>query len=267
MHRVAVAADDVAEHLLAGGDRVVVAHAQGGAVQRVHGFQSEMSLPLRGLLGRMLFEGDVVHHKISTLSGGEATRLVFARLMLKQENMLLLDEPTNHLDMEAIETLAAALQDYTGTLLLVSHNRYFVSEIATRILEIRPDGLQDFKGTYAEYLERQNVDHLDRGQLPRQSAGVSDSKAQQQVDYEARKQQQRRLRSLEKRIPELEEHCQRLEHRINETEEQLAAAYSSGAPVEDLLARQQRLQTELDQAFADWESTEAEYQLLKLQAE
>ena len=222
---------------------------------------------LRGLLGRMLFEGNVVHHKISTLSGGEATRLVFARLMLKQENLLLLDEPTNHLDMEAIETLAEALQDYAGTLLFVSHNRYFVSRIATRIIEIKPDGLQDFKGTYTEYLEKQNTDHLDRSQLPRQSAGVSETKQQQQVDYEARKNQQRRLRSLEKRIPELEALCQKLEHRIAANEHQLADAYSSGSPVDALLTTQQKLQAELDQAFADWESTEAEYQLLQLQAE
>ncbi|MEZ0368101.1 MAG: ABC-F family ATP-binding cassette domain-containing protein, partial [Candidatus Sericytochromatia bacterium] len=218
---------------------------------------------VRGLLGRMLFEGNSVHHKISTLSGGEATRLVFAMLMLKQDNLLILDEPTNHLDMEAIDMLAQALQAYTGTLIFVSHNRYFVSLLATRILELQPEGLQDFKGSYGEYLERANVDHLDRSQLPRQTAlTLNQAKQQQQVGYEARKNQQRRLRSLERRIPEIEERCQQLEHAIATNEAALAEAYSSGAAVEALLAKQQALQQELDQRFAEWEATEEEYQTL-----
>ncbi len=219
---------------------------------------------VRGLLGRMLFEGNVVRHKISTLSGGEATRLVFSRLMLEGGNVLVLDEPTNHLDMEAIDTLAEALQAYPGTLIFVSHNRYFVSEIATRILEITPEGLQDFKGTYAEYLEKQNVDHLSRSQLPRQSQTVSNEKQQQQVDYEARKTQQRRLRNLEKKIPELETRCQQLEDSIASNDIALAEAYANADAnqQEKLLTRQKQLQQELEQRFEEWESTESEYQQL-----
>lgn len=218
---------------------------------------------VRNLLGRMLFEGDEVHHKLSTLSGGEATRLVFARLIMAQGNILVLDEPTNHLDLESIEMLAQALKAYPGTLVCVSHNRYFVSQIANRILELKADGLQDFRGSYQEFLEQQNTDHLDRNQAGPKSAPVNE-KVTQQADYEARKNQQRRLRSLERRIPELETLCQHLEDGLAQNEQALAEAYLGEDPQlqTSLLQQQQSLQKRLEQAFGDWEEAEAEYQEL-----
>jgi len=116
---------------------------------------------VRSRLGRVLFSGDEVEKKIAQLSGGEAARLVFASLSLTEPNVLLLDEPTNHLDLEAIEALVVGLKDFDGTLIFVSHDRWFVSQLATRILELRPDGITDFAGTYEEYLERCGDDHLD----------------------------------------------------------------------------------------------------------
>lgn len=116
---------------------------------------------VRGLLGLMLFTGDDGDKKLSALSGGEAARLVFGRLMLEQPNVLVLDEPTNHLDLESIEALVAALRSYEGTLILVSHDRWFVSQLATRVVEIRPDGLRDYHGTYDEYVHVCGDDHLD----------------------------------------------------------------------------------------------------------
>jgi ABC-type multidrug transport system ATPase subunit len=120
---------------------------------------------VRGLLGRLLFSGDDVNKRVGSLSGGEATRLVFSRLMVQKPNVLALDEPTNHLDLEAIEALVSALSSYEGTLIFVSHDRWFVSELATRVIEILPDGLHDFAGSYQEYLERQGDDHLDVDQV------------------------------------------------------------------------------------------------------
>jgi len=112
-------------------------------------------------LGRMLFSGDDALKRVGALSGGEAARVVFCRLMMEQPNVLVLDEPTNHLDIESIDTLTAALAAYDGTVLFVSHDRAFVSAVATRILELTPDGPREFPGTYEEYLARSGDDHLD----------------------------------------------------------------------------------------------------------
>ena len=116
---------------------------------------------VRGHLGLMLFSGDDGQKRLAALSGGEAARLVFSRLALEQPNVLVLDEPTNHLDLESIEALVAALQGYEGTLILVSHDRWFVGQLATRVVEIRRDGIRDFLGTYQEYVHACGDDHLD----------------------------------------------------------------------------------------------------------
>ena len=116
---------------------------------------------VRGQLGRVLFSGDDVGKPIGALSGGEAARLIFARIIVERPNLLVLDEPTNHLDLEAIEALAEGLRAYDGTLVFVSHDRWFVSELATRIIELTPTGPRDFPGTFAEYLARSGDDHLD----------------------------------------------------------------------------------------------------------
>ena len=116
---------------------------------------------VRGQMGRMLFSGDEGEKRLSALSGGEAARLVFCRLAIAQPNVLVLDEPTNHLDLESIEALVAALKDYPGTLLIVSHDRWFISQLATRIVEIKPGEILDFHGTYEEYVHFCGDDHLD----------------------------------------------------------------------------------------------------------
>jgi len=116
---------------------------------------------VRGHLGMMLFSGDDGEKRLAALSGGEAARLVFSRLALEQPNVLVLDEPTNHLDLESIEALVAALQEYEGTLILVSHDRWFVGQLATRVVEISPAGIRDYLGTYEEYVHACGDDHLD----------------------------------------------------------------------------------------------------------
>ncbi len=118
---------------------------------------------VRGKLAEMLFIRDDVFKKVGNLSGGEAARLVFAHLGVMEPNILVLDEPTNHLDIEGIEGLAAGLKDYDGSIIFVSHDRWFVSEVATRIVEITPDGVVDFHGSYEEYLQKAGADHLDGG--------------------------------------------------------------------------------------------------------
>ena len=110
---------------------------------------------IRGLLGRMLFSGDMALKSTSVLSGGEKSRLIIAKMIMAEDNVLALDEPTNHLDLESIESLNYALSIYEGTVIFVSHDREFVSSLATRIIEVTPDGVTDYHGTYDEYLEKE----------------------------------------------------------------------------------------------------------------
>ena len=116
---------------------------------------------VRGQMARMLFSGDEGEKRLSALSGGEAARLVFCRLAIAQPNVLVLDEPTNHLDLESIEALVEGLKNYPGTLFIVSHDRWFISQLATRIVEIKPGEILDFHGTYEEYVHFCGDDHLD----------------------------------------------------------------------------------------------------------
>jgi ATPase subunit of ABC transporter with duplicated ATPase domains len=107
---------------------------------------------MRGTLGRLLFSQNDINKSVKVISGGEQGRMLFGKLMLQKPNILVMDEPTNHLDMESIETLNLALENYKGTLLFVSHDREFVSTVATRIIDMTPDGIVDFKGDYESYL-------------------------------------------------------------------------------------------------------------------
>jgi ATPase subunit of ABC transporter with duplicated ATPase domains len=113
---------------------------------------------VRSILGRLLFGGDEVKKSVRVLSGGEKGRMMYGKLMLGRHNVLLLDEPTNHMDMESIESLNIALDKYAGTLIFVSHDREFVSSLATRILEIKEDRVIDFQGNYEDYLKSQGLD-------------------------------------------------------------------------------------------------------------
>ena len=120
---------------------------------------------VRGHLGLVLFSGDDVKKRLRDLSGGEATRLVFCRLAMDQPNVLVLDEPTNHLDLESIHALVEGLQTFGGTIVLVSHDRWLVSRLATRIVEIRAGDIRDFQGPYEEYVRYCGDDHLDADQV------------------------------------------------------------------------------------------------------
>ena len=117
---------------------------------------------VRGKLAEVLFTRDDVFKKLENLSGGEASRLVFSHLNIIEPNVLVLDEPTNHLDLEGIEALVEGLKNYDGTILFVSHDRWFVSQLATRVLELRHEGFDDYRGTYEQYLDHHGADHLNR---------------------------------------------------------------------------------------------------------
>ncbi|OQW75191.1 MAG: ABC-F family ATPase [Proteobacteria bacterium ST_bin11] len=119
--------------------------------------ESDDDQTIRGTLGRLLFSNDEINKSVKVISGGEQGRMLFGKLILQKNNVMVLDEPTNHLDMESIESLNAALENYPGTLIFVSHDREFVSSLATRIIELTPNGIVDFSGNYEDYLNSQDI--------------------------------------------------------------------------------------------------------------
>ena len=113
---------------------------------------------IRATLGRLLFSGDDTKKSVKVISGGEQGRMLFGKLILQKPNVMLMDEPTNHMDMESIESLNTALEKYQGTLIFVSHDREFVGSLASRIIEITPEGVRDYHGSYDEYLHSQGIE-------------------------------------------------------------------------------------------------------------
>ncbi len=223
---------------------------------------------LRDLLGRVLFSGDVVHQKVNTLSGGEMARLVLAKIILQKPNVLLLDEPTNHLDMEAIEELARALEAFEGTLLLVSHNRYFVSRLAQRILEIGSDGINDFRGTYDEFLIREgHNDHLDR------KANLQTRRTQDQnsvvayASYATQKKAKNEKEQLKKRIAQIEKTCAHLEEQIAKIHTLMERddfySQHDAAQQQHFIAKCAELQKELESLLIQWENSSLTLQALE----
>ncbi len=220
---------------------------------------------VRGALGLMLFSGDEGEKRLSALSGGEAARLVFSRLSLEHPNVLVLDEPTNHLDLESIEALVAGLQAYDGTLIVVSHDRWFVRQLATRVVEITPEGIRDFRGTYEEYILASGDDHLDADQVVlrakreerRARPGASEGNGRRRSEPAKAALPQRERKQLEKRETELTGEIERAEHRIAEIDRTFAqAGYFEGAPAEEvrsLREERERLQAALERLFAEWE--------------
>ncbi len=211
----------------------------------------------RQVLGAMLFSGDTVYQAIGTLSGGETARLQLAKMMILQPNILLFDEPTNHLDMEAIEALLEALEDYPGTVLFVSHNRYFVSKLATRVLELTAQGLRDYRGDYKSYIAQVESDPLQVAVSKRESS-TADGAAQEK--YEARRQQKRAKSQLERQRQKAEERCFKLEEQLAQVHERLAVDgfYQTASLKEqqEVLQQKERFEQELNEAMQAWEEIE-----------
>ncbi|MDI1427963.1 ribosomal protection-like ABC-F family protein [Polyangium sorediatum] len=230
---------------------------------------TEPESAVRGRLGRMLFSGDDVNKKVELLSGGEAARLMFCRILVEEPNVLLLDEPTNHLDVEAIEALAEALVAYEGTLILVSHDRWFVSKIATRILEVLPSGRNDFQGTFEEYLARCGDDHLDaEAVVQKDKAAKTAAKAQEpaaQVTgsaWEEQKKKRNRLKELPGRRDKVVAAIEAAEAQKRELESRYCEPGFFERTSKEDVAALDRLQKELDakveSLMGEWEAIEKE---------
>ena len=209
---------------------------------------------VRGALGLFLFTGDDVLMPVSTLSGGEKGRVALTKLMLRKDNLLLLDEPTNHLDMDSREVLEDALADFPGTILAISHDRYFINRFANRVCVLEEGGVKEYLGNYDDYFEKINRAMEPDGALP-------------QMTRTAQEKEKRRSREEERRVKERRQALERAEAAVARAEEEAAeleAALADPATYQDaeraarLAKEYQQKKDEIDRLYQAWEALEAE---------
>ena len=165
-------------------------------------FPTRLEKDIRTLLGNFLFTGDDVFKTINQLSGGEKVRLTLCKLMLQKNNFLLLDEPTNHLDIDSKEMLELSLEDYEGTVFFISHDRYFIDKIATRILEVTPHGVVSYLGNYSDYMEKkQQLAELEAAKLAEESNATTTNNV---TDYQKQKEQRRLEQQRKRQLEDIE---------------------------------------------------------------
>jgi len=212
------------------------------------------------LLGRVLLSGDEALKQVSSLSGGESARLLFARIMLEKRNVLILDEPTNHMDLEGVAALGDALKAFDGTVLVVSHYRHFVSKVATHILELSPRGVRDFSGSYQEYLEKFGDDYLSRDQpLSSKHRKTKATPSTQELRYDERKKLQSEISKLKKQSTRFETMIVDTEKKIAEIEEKFGVEnffqQASSEEIQNLQTEKQKLCSQLSTYLSQWEAS------------
>lgn len=207
-------------------------------------FPAMTETSIRCALAAFLFKGDEVYKKLEECSGGERARVALLKLMLGKFNFLLLDEPTNHLDAFSREELENTLLDYDGTMLVVSHDRYFINKLATRVLELTPNGVNVYLGNYDEYTEKKNL-----------SSPVTDVKADEKAkkpnEYKLKKERQSQLRKAKTRLAKCEQEIEAAELEIEEINEKLAD--SDYEELIKLTAELEQKTNSRDLLYEEWE--------------
>lgn len=224
---------------------------------------------IRNVLAAFLFTNDDVFKRIADLSGGERGRVSLAKLMLSDANFLILDEPTNHLDITSKEILESALNQYTGTVFFVSHDRYFINQTATRILDLTGGTIVNYIGNYDYYLEKH--DELTRiyveaepkaqaAQMTEQTVAQDGSGTDKKADWQAQKAEQARIRKLENTLKKAEERIAELEDLIAGIDEECAdpANATNSAKLGELTGRQNEYRSELEKCYEEWEQVSME---------
>lgn len=224
---------------------------------------------IRNVLAAFLFTNDDVFKRIADLSGGERGRVSLAKLMLSDANFLILDEPTNHLDITSKEILESALNQYTGTVFFVSHDRYFINQTATRILDLTGGTIVNYIGNYDYYLEKH--DELTRiyveaepkaqaAQMTEQTVAQDGSGTDKKADWQAQKAEQARIRKLENTLKKAEERIVELEDLIAGIDEECAdpANATNSAKLGELTGRQNEYRSELEKCYEEWEQVSME---------
>ena len=221
-------------------------------------FKLTPEVEIRNRLGAFLFSGDDVKKTVGMLSGGERARLLLAKLSMENNNFLILDEPTNHLDIDSKEVLENALIDFDGTLLFVSHDRYFINRVATQVLELSEEGSTLYLGDYDYYLEKKaELEALAAAQA--EAVPVSSTEEGTSNDYHLQKQNQKELRKITRRIEQLEAEMEELDQKIQAINETMHSTNDAA----DLV----QLQSELDQLTVQQEAVMEEWAELSEQVE
>lgn len=209
---------------------------------------------IRTVLGNFLFTGDDVLKTVSTLSGGEKARLALAKLMMQKANLLILDEPTNHLDLDSKEILENALVDYPGTILFVSHDRYFINRIATKVIELSKSAAIEYLGDYDYYvekkLEQEELKAIERAEKETTTLSATPDKNTYQIDKEAKKlerQRKRRIEEIEGLIEQLEETIEKNNALLCEPE-----IFQDHARVLTINEENEHAKLQLDELLEEW---------------
>ncbi|MFP7299941.1 ABC-F family ATP-binding cassette domain-containing protein [Neobacillus niacini] len=210
---------------------------------------------IRTVLGNFLFSGDDVLKIVSTLSGGEKARLALAKLMLEKANVLILDEPTNHLDLDSKEVLENALVDYPGTILFVSHDRYFINRIATKVLEQSANGSTEYLGDYDYYLEKKlEEEELKALEIASSTKKQAQVEVQERNSYQQDKESKKLERQRKRKLEEIELRIEELETVIQEYEEKLCEPeiFQDHEKVLEINLMNEKAKTELEMLMEEW---------------
>ncbi|MDE3840731.1 multidrug ABC transporter ATP-binding protein [Bacillus methanolicus] len=208
---------------------------------------------IRTVLGNFLFSGDDVLKPVSSLSGGEKARLALAKLMMQKANFLVLDEPTNHLDLDSKEILENALIDYPGTILFVSHDRYFINRIATKVLELNQNGAVEYLGDYDYFLEKKQEKEEIRA-LEQQETGAAEPIKQEKNTYQQDKEAKKLERQRKRRIEEIEALIESLEEQIAKNDQLLCEPeiYEDHEKVMEINLQNEKAKSELEALLEEW---------------
>lgn len=229
---------------------------------------AEAHIPrIRDVLGAFQFSGDDVFKRIKVLSGGEKARVSLAKILLSPVNFLIMDEPTNHLDLLSVEALEQALIHYEGTLLLISHDRYFLDKIVARIIELKDGLLTEYLGNYSDYLAKRMLEPADvaRSETKKRSHSKGrKTKDQKRLEAEVRQAISRDRNRLKQEIARIEEEIDGMETRMKEIEKELAqpATYQDGKQVSEYQREYKRLKKNLEESYDRWEKDKLELEEL-----
>ena len=236
----------------------------------------ELIPKLRDMLGAFLFRGDDVYKSLDVLSGGEKSRIALLQLLLSPVNLLVLDEPTNHLDIHSKDVLLTALKDFGGTVIFVSHDRGFIEQLATVVLELKPGEFKYFPGDYVYYLEQteasgnqqnlnekatdnsnQNLDKKNGGNVAQRVESKSESK----LSWEEQKKRESERRKIEKKVSRLEEEIENLENKKNELETKLSdpQIYSNGEKAKAVQKEIEEIASQIEIVTLEWEKASEEW--------
>ena len=211
---------------------------------------------IRTVLAAFVFTGDDIYKTISTLSGGEKGRISLAKIMLSNANVLLLDEPTNHLDMYSKEILEDAINQYEGTVIYISHDRYFINRTAQKILELTSNGVKEYLGDYQYYLEKkqQQKIQLQENEMKQQQI-VTDIVSEGKADWLKQKQQQSEQRKAEAKVNKVEKEIEQTEKDIAELDKMLFQEEISSdfSKAQELFEQKTKLEKHLEQLYEKWE--------------